>query len=271
MRQGLPGLKASSALPLILTALGGLVGSSAGIRHLRRRPAQRHRLRDAEPNPYTTTVGTGRLDHNRTVTVRDRGGDPGHQPQRDQPWRQRADHPGGRLAGPGTATRRRRRALRHRPAADRVQQQRHPRRRRGRAGDRARHHSARRGGQRPRLRQPHREPRPDLGPGQRGDLVRGPVETGAKNVVDNFGTIEQINGGTVIGTSGGSGIDFYNRTGAAVEGSLSSPPATTTSTSSPARRSPAASTAAPAATPWCSRGRSAPATRSPGRSPTSRR
>ena len=44
--------------------------------------------------------------------------------------------------------------------------------------------------------------------------------TGAKNVVDNYGTIEQINGATVIGTSGGSGIDFHNRTGAAVDGSL---------------------------------------------------
>ena len=46
------------------------------------------------------------------------------------------------------------------------------------------------------------------------------VTTGAKNVVDNYGTIEQINGGTVIGTTGGLGIDFYNQTGAVVKGSL---------------------------------------------------
>ena len=46
------------------------------------------------------------------------------------------------------------------------------------------------------------------------------MKTGAKNVVDNFGTIQQINGGPVIGTNGGSGIDFYNETGARVEGNL---------------------------------------------------
>ena len=119
---------------------------------------------------------------------------------------------------------------------------------RGRAGDLARDPGAGRGGQRPRLRQPHREPRADLGPGERGDLVRGRGRPARKNVVDNYGTSEQINGGTVIGTSGGSGIDFYNQTGARVEGSLASPPATTTSSSSPTRPSPAASTAAPATT-----------------------
>ena len=46
------------------------------------------------------------------------------------------------------------------------------------------------------------------------------MKTGPKNVVDNFGTIQQINGGPVIGTNGGSGIDFYNETGARVEGNL---------------------------------------------------
>ena len=46
------------------------------------------------------------------------------------------------------------------------------------------------------------------------------MTTGAKNVVDNYGTIEQINGGAVIGTNGGSGIDFYNQTGARVKGNL---------------------------------------------------
>ncbi|MBP7000598.1 autotransporter-associated beta strand repeat-containing protein [Amaricoccus sp.] len=46
------------------------------------------------------------------------------------------------------------------------------------------------------------------------------VTVGPKNVVDNYGVIEQINGGTVIGSSGGAGIDFYNHTDARVQGSL---------------------------------------------------
>ncbi len=46
--------------------------------------------------------------------------------------------------------------------------------------------------------------------------------SGAKNVVDNYGTIEKLGGsGSVIGTSGGSGINFTNRTGAKVIGGLS--------------------------------------------------
>ncbi|MBP7240455.1 autotransporter-associated beta strand repeat-containing protein [Amaricoccus sp.] len=46
------------------------------------------------------------------------------------------------------------------------------------------------------------------------------VTSGPKNVVDNYGAIERLDGGTVIGSSGGAGIDFYNRTGARVQGSL---------------------------------------------------
>ncbi|SPL62517.1 autotransporter outer membrane beta-barrel domain-containing protein [Ochrobactrum soli] len=46
--------------------------------------------------------------------------------------------------------------------------------------------------------------------------------SGAKNTVDNYGTIEKVGGsGSVIGTSGGSGINFTNRTGAQVIGGLS--------------------------------------------------
>ena len=45
--------------------------------------------------------------------------------------------------------------------------------------------------------------------------------TGTKNVVDNYGTIERVGGvGNVLGTSGTSGIVFYNRTGAEVIGDL---------------------------------------------------
>ncbi|WP_052003020.1 autotransporter outer membrane beta-barrel domain-containing protein [Microvirga sp. BSC39] len=44
---------------------------------------------------------------------------------------------------------------------------------------------------------------------------------GAKNVVDNYGTIERVGGGSVIGASGNNGINFYNRTGAIVRGNLS--------------------------------------------------
>ena len=43
---------------------------------------------------------------------------------------------------------------------------------------------------------------------------------GAKNIVDNFGRIIQTEGGNVIGTSGGVGIQFFNRTGALVQGNL---------------------------------------------------
>ncbi|WP_082407494.1 autotransporter outer membrane beta-barrel domain-containing protein [Mesorhizobium sp. 1M-11] len=45
--------------------------------------------------------------------------------------------------------------------------------------------------------------------------------TGAKNVVDNYGTIEKVGGGNVMGSSGSSGITFYNRTGAKILGNLS--------------------------------------------------
>jgi fibronectin-binding autotransporter adhesin len=41
---------------------------------------------------------------------------------------------------------------------------------------------------------------------------------GARNSIDNYGTIRRIGGGNVIGSNGGSGIDFINRTGALVEG-----------------------------------------------------
>ncbi|KKX33367.1 autotransporter outer membrane beta-barrel domain-containing protein [Rhizobium sp. LC145] len=45
---------------------------------------------------------------------------------------------------------------------------------------------------------------------------------GTKNVVDNYGTIEKVGGvGSVIGSSGGAGIQFYNRTGAQVIGGIS--------------------------------------------------
>ena len=45
--------------------------------------------------------------------------------------------------------------------------------------------------------------------------------TGTKNVVDNYGTIERVGGGSVMGSSGNSGITFYNRTGAKILGNLS--------------------------------------------------
>ncbi len=45
--------------------------------------------------------------------------------------------------------------------------------------------------------------------------------TGAKNTVDNYGTIQKLGGGSVIGTNGGAGINFINRTGAQVVGDLS--------------------------------------------------
>ncbi len=45
--------------------------------------------------------------------------------------------------------------------------------------------------------------------------------TGTKNVVDNYGIVRRDGGGSVIGTSGGAGIQFYNRTGAMVDGDLS--------------------------------------------------
>jgi fibronectin-binding autotransporter adhesin len=45
--------------------------------------------------------------------------------------------------------------------------------------------------------------------------------TGAKNVVDNYGTIQRVGGGAVMGSSGNSGITFYNRTGAKILGNLS--------------------------------------------------
>lgn len=45
--------------------------------------------------------------------------------------------------------------------------------------------------------------------------------TGAKNTVDNYGTIQRLGGGSVIGTNGGAGINFINRTGGQVVGDLS--------------------------------------------------
>ncbi|ASV83763.1 outer membrane autotransporter barrel domain protein [Ochrobactrum quorumnocens] len=45
--------------------------------------------------------------------------------------------------------------------------------------------------------------------------------TGAKNTVDNYGTIQKLGGGSVIGTNGGAGINFINRTGGQVVGDLS--------------------------------------------------
>ena len=44
---------------------------------------------------------------------------------------------------------------------------------------------------------------------------------GAKNTVDNYGTIQKLGGGSVIGTNGGAGINFINWTGAQVIGDLS--------------------------------------------------
>ncbi|WP_052731656.1 autotransporter family protein [Devosia geojensis] len=45
---------------------------------------------------------------------------------------------------------------------------------------------------------------------------------GARNVVDNYGVIEKVGGvGSVIGSGGGAGIQFYNRTGAEVIGGIS--------------------------------------------------
>jgi fibronectin-binding autotransporter adhesin len=45
-------------------------------------------------------------------------------------------------------------------------------------------------------------------------------QSGARNRVDNYGSIRRVGGGNVIGSSGGSGIDFINRTGGVVEGNL---------------------------------------------------
>ncbi|WP_174521981.1 beta strand repeat-containing protein, partial [Sphingobium cloacae] len=45
--------------------------------------------------------------------------------------------------------------------------------------------------------------------------------TGSKNVIDNYGTIERVGGGSVMGSTRGAGITFYNRTGAQIIGSLS--------------------------------------------------
>ena len=45
--------------------------------------------------------------------------------------------------------------------------------------------------------------------------------TGTKNTIDNYGIIEKLGGGSVIGTSGGAGINFINRTNARVIGDLS--------------------------------------------------
>lgn len=46
--------------------------------------------------------------------------------------------------------------------------------------------------------------------------------SGARNIVDNYGTIEKVGGiGSVIGASGNAGIVFINRTGAKVIGDLS--------------------------------------------------
>ena len=47
------------------------------------------------------------------------------------------------------------------------------------------------------------------------------LETGSRNVVDNYGRIERVGGGSVIGSSGSNGIVFYNRANATVIGGLS--------------------------------------------------
>ena len=44
--------------------------------------------------------------------------------------------------------------------------------------------------------------------------------TGTRNTVDNYGIIERIGGGAVMGSGVGSGIVFYNRTGASIRGNL---------------------------------------------------
>ena len=46
------------------------------------------------------------------------------------------------------------------------------------------------------------------------------LTTGAKNVVDNFGIIARPGGGPVMGTNAGAGIQFFNETGAVVDGDL---------------------------------------------------
>ncbi len=46
------------------------------------------------------------------------------------------------------------------------------------------------------------------------------LATGAKNVVDNFGVIARPGGGPVMGTQAGAGIQFFNETGAVVDGDL---------------------------------------------------
>lgn len=46
-------------------------------------------------------------------------------------------------------------------------------------------------------------------------------KTGAKNTVDNYGIIQKLGSGSVIGTSGSNGINFINRSGAQVIGDLS--------------------------------------------------
>ncbi|CEJ12344.1 Outer membrane protein IcsA autotransporter precursor [bacterium YEK0313] len=45
--------------------------------------------------------------------------------------------------------------------------------------------------------------------------------TGARNTVDNYGTIERVGGGAVMGSGVGAGIVFYNRTGGRILGNLS--------------------------------------------------
>ncbi len=210
-------LRATTALPLILTALGGMVGSTPAFATC----VTTGSVTDCgttSPNPYTTTVGTGRLDNDRTVTVAtgaairvtnrnaislgdnaritlaagslvrgDSTSGSGLFGTGPQPIEFNSN--GILVVGAGAQVISR--GTQNQAEAVNVHG----------FGNRIENHG--------------------LISGQASAAIWFEDQsTGAKNVVDNFGTIEQINGGTVIGTSGGSGIDFYNRTGAAVEGSL---------------------------------------------------
>ena len=135
MRQGRPGLKASSALPSSSGSLGGALGGAlAGVigGMLPATPALANCTggpattcdTDLAQSLHTNTVGTGRNDHNRTVNVL-----AGAQiVVTNQNAISLGDNARINLASGALVQgtyRQRRRQLRHRPAADRVQQQRH--------------------------------------------------------------------------------------------------------------------------------------------------
>ena len=67
MRHGRPRLKASTALPLILAALGGAVAPAPAGANCTGNPVTN--CGTTNPSPFTNTVGTGRNDHTRTVNV----------------------------------------------------------------------------------------------------------------------------------------------------------------------------------------------------------